>query len=68
MLINKDDHTIDVSPDAFKSMYKRLGYKPVNETSISKSKSNETKLDNNMDDLVNDKVNEMSHKNNKASK
>lgn len=36
MKIFKENHYIDVSPDAYKSMYKRLGYKEVkskNETS-----------------------------------
>lgn len=26
MLIYKDNHELEVSPDAYKSMYKRLGY------------------------------------------
>lgn len=29
MLIRKGNHKIEVSPDAFKSMYKRLGYEAV---------------------------------------
>lgn len=29
MLIRKGNHKLDVSPDAFKSMYKRLGYEEV---------------------------------------
>ena len=29
MLIENREHRIEVSPDAFKSMYKRLGYQEV---------------------------------------
>lgn len=29
MLIRKGNHKLDVSPDAFKSMYKRLGYEEI---------------------------------------
>lgn len=31
MLIQKKDHKLEVSPDAYKSMYKRLGYEIVKE-------------------------------------
>ena len=31
MKISKNEHTLDVSPDTYKIMYKRLGYKPVTE-------------------------------------
>ena len=34
MKISKNEHTLDVSPDTYKTMYKRLGYKPVTEKQV----------------------------------
>lgn len=34
MRIKKGDHELEVSPDAFKSMYKRLGYQEVKKVKL----------------------------------
>lgn len=36
MKIYKDEHEIDVSPDAYKMMYKRLGYQVLKNKSKTK--------------------------------
>ncbi len=45
MLIQKKDHKIEVSPDAYKSMYKRLGYDIVSKKPLANNK-NENKNEN----------------------
>lgn len=41
MKIKKENHILDVSPDAYKSMYKRLGYQPVKTLAISNEENEE---------------------------
>ena len=49
MVIKKADHELTVSPDAYKSIYKRLGYEPVKKTKVVVSENkgkNENKGEN----------------------
>lgn len=46
MKIQKKDHKLDVSPDAYKSMYKRLGYEIVGKQKPLASNKNEDKNNN----------------------
>ena len=45
MLIQKIDHKLEVSPDAYISMYKRLGYEIVSKKPLANNK-NENKNEN----------------------
>lgn len=45
MKIQKGNHKLEVSPDAFKSMYKRLGYEIVSKKPLANNK-NENKNEN----------------------
>ena len=45
MLIQKKDHKLEVSPDAYKSMYKSLGYEIVSKKPLANNK-NENKNEN----------------------
>lgn len=47
MLIQKDDHKIEVSPDAYKSMYKRLGYQVIKDNKRTNKRLDEKKNENN---------------------
>lgn len=46
MKIQKGNHKLEVSPDAYKSMYKRLGYEIVGKKPLANNKDNKNENNN----------------------